>query len=869
MIKAKYTIKICFMCLLLGIFISGATGMKAYAAESKITDIMDLSGITRDKTGTGVVKGKYATREEFAQMLVQASSYSYEVKNTNKLSLFRDVSKKSSKAVYVQIAVSKGYMTGYLGGYFKPKKAVSMQEAVYGTLTLLGYTKTDFTGNLSDARYAKFKESGLGKNLSGNVNSKLTKKDSENLFYNLLNAKVKTGEIYGKTLDYTVDEDGKIDASAIFDKKVEGPVLTKDGWSKILSRKLSKYNVLLNDKKAAAADIKNGCVAYYSESANKVWVYSQKVYGTLENITYNQNTPQELMVAGTNYTVEKPKKMKEIINDAGIKKGALVAALIGRDDKASYIVPIKSTLAIGSWQKKASLNLSKCTILKNNLKATAKDIKDSDVIYYSKELERIWDFDKKVFGSLDSVDYDQSLPQQITVSGSNYTVKNPEELNKEIKASSIQNGTVVVALLGWDDKVSNILPLSSRVAGVNWQQELSLNTSQTTIYKDGNRVASANVDSNDILYYNSKLQTVWAYGKKVYGLIKSISPNMSSPEQAVIAGKTYTLKLKPVNEAGNNTADPSENAWGKLLRENGIHEGDNVVASIGFNGQVVDINTVEKMPVTIAGYVLKFGEMAVKNENNKESSISRSIQIVDTEGVIREFPCSDSTIGLGSIVEINFTNNKPVVTLVNSDIFKNSINDFVNPKVAAGARVLEVKDLTYSTITASQLRELNWSAGNVLFCRKNTAGEITDLIMNCIPSASYKYGLLKKVTVPNAAGESGSLVLTFDFGGEDTTITTYSPTANTALGAKAVRMEDGTITEIKDLTGVQIVFISGNQANTGSEVYRIADDAVVYLYEDGNYYKQALEDVTNFSTYTVKGYIEPTQDVIHAIIITK
>ena len=866
--KAKYIIKVCFMCLLLGIFISGAAGMKAYASENKITDIMDLSGITRDKTGNSIVKGKYATREEFAQMLVQASSYNDEVKNTNKLSLFQDVSKNSSKAAYIQLAVSKGYMCGYLGGVFKPKKAVSLQEAVYGALNLLGYPKTDFTGNMSDARYAKFKELGLGKNLSCSESSRLTKKDCVNLFYNLLNAKLKTGDTYAKALGYTVDEDGKIDASAMFDKKVAGPYLTKSGWSKVLSRKLSAYDILLNNKKADAADIKNGSVAYYSESANKVWVYTHKVYGNLDSVTSNNSLIQELSVSGTNYSADRPKKLNDMIRDAGIKKGMLVALILGRDDKASYIIPIKSTLAVGNWQQKASLNLSKCTILKNNLKASSKDIKDSDVIYYSKKLGRIWDFDKKVFGSLDNVTYDQNEPQQIAVSGVNYAVKSPEEMKKELKDSSIQNGTVVVALFGWDDKVSNILPLSSRIAGINWQQDLSFNTSQVNIYKDGNRVTSANVDSNDIIYYNSKLQTVWAYGKKVYGVIKSISPNMSAPDQAIIAGKTYALKLKPIDEA-TNSSDPSENAWGKLFREDGIHEGDNVVASLGFNGQVVDISTVEKMPVTIAGYVLKFGEMTVKDTNDKESSLSPSIQIVDTEGVIREFPCSDKTISMGSIVEVSFTNNKPVITMINSDTFKNDSTGFIAPKVAAGARILEVKDLTYNTITTAQLREMNWGSGNVLYCRKNTAGEISDLILSYIPSSTYQYGLLKKVTAPNAGEDFGGLALTFDFGGTDTTITTNAPNGSTALGAKAVQIVDGSIKEMKDLTGIQLSYISGNQANTGSEVYRIADDAVVYLYKDGNYYKETLEDVTNFSAYTVKGYIEPSQDIIHVIIITK
>ena len=118
--------RVILVCLLLGVFLIQSAPADALALSgAKVADITDLAGITRDSAGKQVVKGKFATREEFAQMLVQASLSAGDVKATKTSKLFQDVKTNSKKAAYIQMAVSKGYMSGYLGGKFKPKQAVT------------------------------------------------------------------------------------------------------------------------------------------------------------------------------------------------------------------------------------------------------------------------------------------------------------------------------------------------------------------------------------------------------------------------------------------------------------------------------------------------------------------------------------------------------------------------------------------------------------------------------------------------------------------------------------------------------------------------------------------------------------------------
>ena len=80
---------------------------------------------------------KNVTRAEYARMVVLASHYGSSVPPEGSSSVFADVGKDHACASYIKTAVEKGYMTGYLGGVFKPDQNVTLQEAVRGILALL------------------------------------------------------------------------------------------------------------------------------------------------------------------------------------------------------------------------------------------------------------------------------------------------------------------------------------------------------------------------------------------------------------------------------------------------------------------------------------------------------------------------------------------------------------------------------------------------------------------------------------------------------------------------------------------------------------------------------------------------------------
>ncbi len=864
--RTKYIFKLVLMNMLAVMLAFGFFTSDAKAETSNnVSAIIDLTGIMRDSSGNSVIGSKYVTREELAQMLVQASPYVQDVKGTNKLKLFSDVQKDSKKGVYIQIAVTKGYMSGYLGGKFKPENTVTLKEAVYGTLGILGYTNDDFTGKLSDARYEAFKEAGLSKNLACGEADKLTKKDCEILFYNLLNAKQKSGTIYATVLGYSVKSDNEVDYQSILTKKSKGPFIAEAGWEKKLSGKLSSYTILLNDKKASVKDIKNNCIVYYADQAKKIWAYNRKIYGMLESITFEQDQPQQLSVAGSSYVVEKPQIMKDSLRTDGIQKGTMVILLLGRDNKVSGILPIKTALASDNLTKLGSLKLKNATVYKNESEAVVKDLHKNDVVYYSTKLNTVWAFDKKIYGILDSITWNNTDAQALTVAGTSYSVQNASEMKKEIKKASIQSGDPVILLFGWDEKVAKVVKLSSVVAEGIWENDMGFDIGRSTIYKDGVKIKGSEIENSDVIYYSKELQTLWVYRKKAYGVLNSGSPKLSLPESVNVAGVTYKLDQIPVNFSATTTGnaeDLMEYAWGKRLQDNGIKEGDNVVILFGYNGKVADIRKADKMPVSFAGYVLSVDKKVVTDEK-QNSSVSQVIHVIDTEGITRDFQCTDNSIAKGMVVEVNFKDGTPVITkaTVSSSSVPNNITSY---SLSGDARILDVKDQSFSQLTKNELRESNWNASNVLYYKVNSSNEITDLILNNASNALYQYMVFN---TPTSAGNNNGVQLNVitNQGAKTLALDTYSWDINP--GPKAVEIENGTIKDLKNLDKFRISYISGKQANADNTVYRIADDVLVCFYKNGEYYKGSFDDIATTKSSYIYAYMLQSQGPVQIIIV--
>ena len=237
----------------------------------KLTGIMEISSFRES-----------VTRADFAKMLVKASSYRENLPTSN-VSVYADVPATDPNAVYIRIAAREGWMSGYLGGKFKPEDPVLYKDAVKAILTMLGYTDDDFTGDLVSSRISKFNYLELNEDVSRQAADEVNQTDCMNLFYNLLKTKKKdSNEIYGTILDCELNSDGEINPITILDDERKGPILVHKNFSVSQSVPFDTEdaNVFLNGVASTLSAVKSAqqqagfAVLYYNVKSKTIWAYT-------------------------------------------------------------------------------------------------------------------------------------------------------------------------------------------------------------------------------------------------------------------------------------------------------------------------------------------------------------------------------------------------------------------------------------------------------------------------------------------------------------------------------------------------------------------------------------------------------------------
>lgn len=265
--------------------------------------VIRLSGIMSLSDETAMV-----TRGEYAQMLLNASTYKSVALQTSSTAVFSDVPSDSTYASAVRIAAEKGWMKGYLGGVFRPDEQITLQEAVRGILALLEYTDGDFSGNQIGGRWAKFNYLELNENIAKEPLEVLTRMDCVNLFYNLLSAETASGKAYCTLLGYELSGNGDVNPLTIADYELKGPKVVKKSYSlsDYVPFDLNQATFYLDGQISTIERVKqeknNGFVViYYNTNTKTIWAYSSgrsgeeigsnmtAVLGEISGIFYNSS----------------------------------------------------------------------------------------------------------------------------------------------------------------------------------------------------------------------------------------------------------------------------------------------------------------------------------------------------------------------------------------------------------------------------------------------------------------------------------------------------------------------------------------------------------------------------------------------------
>lgn len=312
---------------------------QAAGASERQQIIAALGIVTGDASGNLNLSGQ-VTRAEYAKMLVTASEYKDSVSPMSNSSPFSDVPYTHWAAGYIKTAVKNGWLSGYIDGTYKPANPVTLEEAATGVLKLLGYSSSDFTGSFPYGQLSLAQSLGLFENIGLSQGQPMTREACITLFYNALGAKSKgENQYYAQKLGYTVDNDGNIDYNSVITDSLKGPVISEGPIEKSgIPLDYTKATIYRNGVKAAADEIRQYDVLYYSVTMQTIWSYANRVTGTLEKVD-NLDAPGQAVVSGVTYEISGTPAKLALSSVGSLSIGDSITLLLGRDGKAVGALP--------------------------------------------------------------------------------------------------------------------------------------------------------------------------------------------------------------------------------------------------------------------------------------------------------------------------------------------------------------------------------------------------------------------------------------------------------------------------------------------------------------------------------------------------
>ncbi len=314
----------------------------AFAAEAQVSQteaaqvLAALDIMAGDENGNLNLE-RQITRAEFTKLAVAASVYASGVGPTASVSPYPDVPKNNWAAPFVQVAKEKELVSGYLDGTFRPMNHITLVEGVTMALSLLGYRKEDFSGAWGSGQMAMYQTLKLDRGISASQGDPMTKQDALWLFYNLLTAKTKTGQVYLTTLGHALTPAGEIDRVALMNAAMEGPVVAEDGWQRAVPFDVSGAVVYRGGALSTLAALQSTDVIYWSKPMRTLWAYTGKATGAIQKVSPSAAAPTSVTVGGQTYALETAAAAYALSDLGSYKAGDTVTLLLGRNGAVAAV----------------------------------------------------------------------------------------------------------------------------------------------------------------------------------------------------------------------------------------------------------------------------------------------------------------------------------------------------------------------------------------------------------------------------------------------------------------------------------------------------------------------------------------------------
>ena len=331
--------------LLLGLLVLPASARSTTVpAQQEVTQVINALGIMVGDDQGNMQLDRTVTRAEFITMAVKASPNGDQVGESS-TSPYPDVPYTHWAAGFVEAGVAAGLITGYSDGTFRPSNQITLAEGVTIVLQLLGYGSEDFSGAYPTPQMALYHSLKLDRGLNAQSSSTvLSRHDAMYLFYNLLSTNDKSGTPYINSLGYSLNAAGEVDLVALINAVMDGPMIASGDWQSNIPFSLSGATVTRDGSLSSASQIQENDVIYWCQSMRTLWVYSDKMVGTIQDITPNTAAPTAVTIGGHSYELDSASAVYALSDLGSYDIGDTVSLLLGRQGKvAAVTAPIETT----------------------------------------------------------------------------------------------------------------------------------------------------------------------------------------------------------------------------------------------------------------------------------------------------------------------------------------------------------------------------------------------------------------------------------------------------------------------------------------------------------------------------------------------
>lgn len=694
------------------------------------------------------------TREQFAKVIVVASGLEDDAKALKGTTVFADISYNAWSSGYINMALSKGFITGMPDGKFHPNEKVTFAQACTVLVKALGYNDTDLKGYWPNNYIEKARSLGLFEGINLGKNDGLPRWAAAVMLHNLLSTNVKKNNAEA--------EKTFAEASGLY----TCAIVLADSRT---SDKLLK-NQILTDKGIyyIQDDIKN------LELGNEYEFYIEdekihRVYNKLKTVV--------------SYTVESTLENKIAYIDESGKEGSMTLP-----DKTVY------------YYNGVKQNYDN---LKNLLQA------NSTIVYANNDSKDGFEY---------AVIYDPVYSK-------------PE--------------------LG--NKIDNI---AEKIGNIDYKGGLP-------VIKNGQQISISEIKSKDAVYKVSDI-----YGKNAYllvaantieGAYKGLLPSGTSPKQIQIDSKVYNFSKDMDLSKIKGIAS-------------GFDENDQVVAVVGYDGNIVDVLHPEDDGTDYA-FVINYTMIRSSSEkyaysvklllpNKQTVSYKVNSDPVTLKGKLITYKKVDdeeitiNEVGYSTVQQYNVKKDERQIDYSyvtdNVKIF-NVISN--NVGYDAQVEILDWSDMPYGNIEPGRILYLN---------RCGDFNDINVIVTYDLLNQSNRLGVIKSVN------ERGTVML---IDGKE-----YSYNSLQGLPTGSVfefSMAGNTIqsmlsTKIADDEAKEIQAIDSKRIKVENTIYRFARDVSIYLRDfKGDVMPISPEDVDTSKVYEKISIYNDNNNKVRLIVISE